>query len=185
MNKLEDFIMLLPEAVSKSDCAKTVDELENAVFNKVGCEGCTTDCDTLLLGREEAVSTNQIIMDAIWTSVQQYVKKHGVSREWKSWEGFTNIKWNKYVEGKSMDTHIDHIHDIFENVVGTPKGIPILSIVGVLNDEYTGGEFEMFDDTKIKLKTGDLLLFPSNFLYPHRVLPVTKGVRHSYVSWVY
>ena len=46
-------------------------------------------------------------------------------------------------------------------------------------------EFQLFDDTTINLKAGDLLLFPSNFLYPHRVLPVTKGVRHSYVSWAY
>jgi len=43
----------------------------------------------------------------------------------------------------------------------------------------------MFKDKKIKLKQGDLILFPSLFLYPHRVEPVFKGVRYSYVSWVY
>jgi predicted 2-oxoglutarate/Fe(II)-dependent dioxygenase YbiX len=43
----------------------------------------------------------------------------------------------------------------------------------------------MFEDTPIEFKTGDLIIFPSIFLYPHKVLPVTKGTRYSYISWVY
>ena len=43
----------------------------------------------------------------------------------------------------------------------------------------------MFKDKEIKLKTGDILIFPSNFMYPHRVEPVKKGIRFSFVSWVY
>ena len=43
----------------------------------------------------------------------------------------------------------------------------------------------MFEDKEIKLKTGDILIFPSNFMYPHRVEPVKKGTRFSFVSWVY
>lgn len=79
-----------------------------------------------------------------------------------------------------MSKHCDHIHDVFD---GERKGIPIISILGVLNDNYKGGEFIMFDDYNIKLKTGDLLLFPSVFLYPHKVEPVLEGERYSFVSW--
>jgi predicted 2-oxoglutarate/Fe(II)-dependent dioxygenase YbiX len=43
----------------------------------------------------------------------------------------------------------------------------------------------MFDNTEIKFKQGDLIIFPSIFLYPHRVEPVTKGVRYSFISWVF
>jgi predicted 2-oxoglutarate/Fe(II)-dependent dioxygenase YbiX len=68
---------------------------------------------------------------------------------------------------------------------GERKGIPILSCLGLLNDDYEGGEFIMFDDMKIDFKKGDLLIFPSNFLYPHKVQPVTKGTRYSYISWVW
>jgi predicted 2-oxoglutarate/Fe(II)-dependent dioxygenase YbiX len=81
-----------------------------------------------------------------------------------------------------MAKHCDHIHDMFD---GKMKGIPTLSIVGFLNDDYEGGEFIMFDDMEIKLKQGDVLIFPSNFLYPHKVNPVTKGIRDSFVSWVW
>tara|TARA_R110002094_G_C4832487_1_gene205553 strand:- start:489 stop:620 length:132 start_codon:yes stop_codon:yes gene_type:complete len=43
----------------------------------------------------------------------------------------------------------------------------------------------MFDDYEIKIEAGDLLLFPSVFLYPHKVEPVTKGERYSFVSWAW
>ncbi len=38
--------------------------------------------------------------------------------------------------------------------------------------------------SKPTLKTGDMIIFPSNFLYPHQVMPVTKGERYSIVSWL-
>ena len=44
----------------------------------------------------------------------------------------------------------------------------------------------MFDDEKeYKIKQGEIMIFPSVFLYPHRVAPVTKGVRDTFVSWVW
>jgi predicted 2-oxoglutarate/Fe(II)-dependent dioxygenase YbiX len=81
-----------------------------------------------------------------------------------------------------MAKHCDHIHDIFD---GEKKGIPILSCLGALNDNYKGGEFILFDNKQVELKAGELLIFPSNFMYPHEIKPVTKGTRYSYISWVY
>ena len=81
-----------------------------------------------------------------------------------------------------MSRHSDHIQSLF---TGEKRGIPILSVVGVLNDNYEGGEFIMFDDYEIKFKTGDLIIFPSVFLYPHKVKPVIKGIRYSFVSWCF
>ena len=79
-----------------------------------------------------------------------------------------------------MDSHWDNIRDIFD---GERKGVPIFTVAGVLNDDYSGGEFIMFDDYKIEIKQGDVIIFPSTFLYPHRVSPVIEGIRYSYVSW--
>ena len=186
MSNLEDFVMVLSDVVREKDCKETIEELERVVFNQVGCEQCTTDCQTMRMGRDDKIPQTELIMNSLWSGIERYVTKHGMSRQFKTWEGFTNIKWNKYTEDKSMDTHIDHnIFEMFDTVMGPNRGIPILSIVGLLNDDFEGGEFQLFEDTTISLKAGDLLIFPSNFLYPHRVLPVTKGTRHSYVSWVY
>jgi predicted 2-oxoglutarate/Fe(II)-dependent dioxygenase YbiX len=64
-----------------------------------------------------------------------------------------------------------------------------LSIILLLNDDYEGGEliFKSVDLQKdlhiIDVKKNRAVLFPSNFMYPHTVKPVTKGTRYSIVSW--
>lgn len=59
-----------------------------------------------------------------------------------------------------------------------------LSAIIALNDEYEGGELEFFDGAyKIYLKKGSAIFFPSSFQYPHRVCPITSGVRYSVVTW--
>ena len=51
-------------------------------------------------------------------------------------------------------------------------------VSGSALEEVTGD-----DCMTLKLKKGDFLLFPSVFLYPHLVKPVTKGTRYTFVSW--
>ena len=80
-----------------------------------------------------------------------------------------------------MRKHYDHIRSLFD---GERKGIPVLSILGVLNDDYEGGEF-LVNDRDFNLKQGDIILFPSCFMYPHEVKEVTKGTRYSFISWAF
>ena len=94
---------------------------------------------------------------------------------------FSPIRFNKYEIGNTMRIHYDNIHSIFD---GKRKGIPIISIVGNLNEDYEGAEF-MLRDKEIKLKTGDILLFPSGIVYPHTVKETKKGIRYSFVSWAF
>ena len=35
-----------------------------------------------------------------------------------------------------------------------------------------------------KTHPGRLVMWPSNFMYPHSVSPVTKGTRYAIVSWL-
>lgn len=92
------------------------------------------------------------------------------------------VRFNRYRPNTLMKTHHDHIHSLFD---GERKGIPVLSIVGLLNDDYEGGEFVFFQDYKITLSKGDILIFPSIFIFPHRVEKVLKGTRYSFVSWAW
>ncbi len=53
-----------------------------------------------------------------------------------------------------------------------------------LNDNYEGGEWSFFDGQFItKPPKGSAILFPSNFLYPHEIKPITSGTRYSIVTW--
>lgn len=129
------------------------------------------------------IQTNntKLVTKKIWHIILKYIVD--LKFPWfTSWEGYTEIRWNIYDQKQTMQSHCDHIHTMFD---GQRKGIPTLSVLGVLNNNYTGGELEMFEDTIYPLKEGDVVIFPSLFLYPHKVLPVKKGKRYSYVSWVW
>jgi hypothetical protein len=122
--------------------------------------------------------------DRIWDAINQYitVDLKGFESWFNGWNGYTQARFNKYVVGTTMKKHCDHIHTVFD---GERKGIPVLSIVGALNEDYEGGDFIMWETEKIKLPQGSIMIFPSNFMYPHKVTPVTSGTRYSYVSWTY
>ena len=68
-----------------------------------------------------------------------------------------------------------------------------LSFTLMLNDDYEGGEFEVgrysygkheltCETTSCDNETGTLIVFPSTL--PHRVKPVSKGIRKSLVGWI-
>lgn len=99
--------------------------------------------------------------------------------------GISDVRYNKYDTGTQMLRHHDHIRSLFD---GMRKGIPVLTVVAGMNpsSEYTGGEF-VFDnfDTEIKLEMGEIMVFPSVFLYEHHVNEVTSGKRFASVSWAF
>ena len=119
---------------------------------------------------------NKIVDD----TANQYVKD--LNMPWFSeYQGYSHVRFNKYEESKEMALHCDHIHSMFD---GERKGVPILSVLGLLNDDFEGGEFFMIDKQR-EFSKGDILIFPSNFIYPHVVKPVTKGIRYSFISWIW
>jgi predicted 2-oxoglutarate/Fe(II)-dependent dioxygenase YbiX len=85
----------------------------------------------------------------------------------------------KYSVGGKYEIHTDH----FTN---SPRH---LSVIINLNDDYEGGDL-IFTDQKLKeikrfkLNTGSAVFFPSNFMYPHSIQPITKGTRYSIVAWL-
>tara|TARA_R110000737_G_scaffold61939_1_gene89317 strand:+ start:422 stop:1048 length:627 start_codon:yes stop_codon:yes gene_type:complete len=56
-----------------------------------------------------------------------------------------------------------------------------ISMSLILNDDYEGGELEIFGQPKDYYGQGSIIFFPSWML--HRVTPVTKGIRYSLVMW--
>tara|TARA_R110002020_G_scaffold9522_2_gene37322 strand:+ start:5745 stop:6299 length:555 start_codon:yes stop_codon:yes gene_type:complete len=74
------------------------------------------------------------------------------------------------------DWHTDHNTDY------APRTYTI--ILG-LNDDYRGGELKIINDNvNIKLKKNQAVMFPSNFLFPHKVEPVLLKTRKVLVIWI-
>ena len=55
------------------------------------------------------------------------------------------------------------------------------------NDDYEGGEVSFIDKKgeflRIKPRQNRIVIFPSNFMFHHAVLPVQKGLRWTLVMW--
>ena len=137
---------------------------------------------------ESTPEQNQQLYPYIGESLKQYeehIKSNNSFDEFVSNCGLhiaCPVRFNRYNTNTLMKSHHDHIHSLFD---GERKGIPTLSIVGLLNDNYEGGNFRFFKDYEIELQRGDILIFPSIFIFPHRVDKVTKGTRYSFVSWAF
>ena len=95
---------------------------------------------------------------------------------------FSNIVFNRYSQGHMLDQHQDHINALFD---GKEKGIPILSMIINLNTDYEGGELFFWNDHTIQPGIGDIIIFPSLFLYPHGIKEIKSGKRYSGVSWAW
>ena len=85
----------------------------------------------------------------------------------------------KYENSGFYKPHTDHCS-------GSPR---TLSVVLFLNNDYEGGElvFKSLDYQKdiltVDVKPNRGIIFPSNFMFPHTVKPVSKGTRYAVVSW--
>jgi predicted 2-oxoglutarate/Fe(II)-dependent dioxygenase YbiX len=142
------------------------------------------ECEVAEPTEEQCQMMNNYMFRAI-KEYNEYLEQHCVYNDFIGTSGVSRVgivRFNRYNVHSTMKCHNDHIHTLFD---GSRKGIPILSIVVLLNENYEGGEFVFFKDYEIKLKTGDILIFPSNFLFPHRVCKVTKGTRFSAVTWAW
>jgi len=89
-----------------------------------------------------------------------------------------NIDLLKYNLHDKYGYHWDHFLDI-------PRTI---SCILILNNDYEGGnlcfkEPQGQNEFSIENKVARLIMWPSNFLYPHCVKPITKGTRYSVVAW--
>jgi predicted 2-oxoglutarate/Fe(II)-dependent dioxygenase YbiX len=187
MNKLENYIKIY-SALDKEFCNKIRNEVETVKWDQHLFYNSKGEYVNRSGNKELDVSWDEIpskpeLTQKVWNTIYKYVLEDFKNSYFAGWKGFTNIRFNRYHVDKLMALHCDHIHSMFD---GERKGIPILSVLGLLNDDFKGGEFLMFDnEVKIELKQGDIIIFPSIFLYPHRVAPVTEGIRDSFVSWVF
>ena len=93
---------------------------------------------------------------------------------------FCSIRFNRYGPGQIMRQHHDHIHSLFD---GKIKGIPVLTFILNFNDDYEGADLFFWEDTVVPLGKGDIIMFPSNWLFPHGVTEATKGIRYSGSVW--
>ncbi len=152
-------------------------------------EGCIT------VEKNKLIKNKNIRDVKIW-----YPNNTNSSMTETHWTGFlinmftTNL--NNYAESMNHSFRINDIqilkytvggHYKFHTDMG-PSNPRSVSLIYFVNSDYEGGDL-CFKDIKnneeliVKKKKNRLVIWPSNFMYPHSVKPVIKGTRYSVVSW--
>jgi hypothetical protein len=95
-----------------------------------------------------------------------------------SFKNIIDIEILKYENTGFYTWHVDHFATI-------PR---TMSCILLLNNDYEGGNLcfrnpDGSGEWEVEVKPNRMIIWPSNFLFPHTVKPVTKGKRYSVVAW--
>lgn len=190
MSKLESYVRIYDNILSD----ETLD-----VFLKI-CDGDHFDYDNakILASEGETFDSNirnvqskplsnlyaKSMTTSHWASLLLYRFTNGISNYVKDLKmgdfgcRINDIQVLKYIPGGHYKFHVDDCNTVRRT----------LSLIYFVNDNYEGGDlvFKLIgteEILKIDRKKNRLVIWPSNFMYPHSVTPVLKGTRYSVVSW--
>jgi predicted 2-oxoglutarate/Fe(II)-dependent dioxygenase YbiX len=183
MNNIEDYIVVIPNILSQDLCKDILNEYQNCqdwvnAVVEIGENLNARKCKIIGLSHNHIIQKNSNIRlgidkklcDGAYKSILEYNKKfpHCMIQQDSGYDLL------KYESGGFYITHTDS----FKHV---PRAV---SCSFLLNDNFEGGEFAFFNrKLKYKIPVGSALMFPSNFMYPHEIMPITSGTRYSIVTW--
>ena len=135
--------------------------------------------------------TDQWVYDTIWPFMQEANQKAGWGYHIKAAESMQITRYRKggfyYFHQDGNGDHLSAYHNPQNAFMH--GHVRKLSMTTLLSDSYEGGEFQFATYGKEECnistpefsKVGSIVVFPSSM--EHRVAPVTKGIRHSLVTW--
>jgi len=189
LTSLSNEIFLVNDVLEPEVCQQVIEVTEihqpgtagillNTVNNQV------RSSDLLELGGSDPLlrSTNELIFSKIVIVQRLLYQAYGIKFPYAE-----PCSVLRYREGQFYKRHVDNIllSSRFQEV---EQGIPTrdISVVGYLNDGFEGGE-TYFDrqDVKVTPKAGAVLVFPAYFTHPHESLPVIKGQKYAFTSWLF
>ena len=183
-SKLESFIKIYENIIPEDLCDSIINEYENDsdwVDSMIGTENVdkkVRNCKVVSISGQNSISKNQLIRKELDDKVFEIISKIIVDlRDEFNMIGIANDTGYDLLKYEKGGFYIQHV----DSYTQEPREV---SCSLILNDDYEGGEFAFFDrEITYSLKKGSIITFPSNFLYPHEILPVTKGIRYSIVTW--
>lgn len=183
MKSLQEYIVVIQNIIPDELCDAVLAEYQNCNdwINAVTGSGenlKVRNCMTIGLSFSSVIEKNFEVRQSIDKELFLYATKaiHEYRNKFSDCKIERDYGYDllKYSEGEFYIQHTD-------SFLGRPSAV---SCSFALNDEYVGGEFAFFDRELVyKLKKGSCIMFPSNFMYPHEIMPVTSGQRYSIVTW--
>ncbi len=193
INTLDDFIMVV-DGMIPQDC---IDDLlkeyktSSAWMDYApGKSGGDTPATSILLTHPTVVKDSPVRQELmnrlgkyIFEGFDQYHKKYSKRDEGRNIldiSELVGLRLLKYKKGQSIFKHVDKYTNPDTNV----SIWPVVTFTLSINSNFSGGELELLDGRCVyEAKAGQCVFFPANFLFPHEVKTVTRGIRYAIVGW--
>jgi hypothetical protein len=183
MKNINDYIVIFEDMLTHNLCDAILKEYAVTdewidTGTKGGIRKDIRSATTILMSTDPVISLNESVrrkLDKyVFASAGAAIRRYNERFPMCNIEQDSGYELLRYQTGQFYTIHVDSFKEV-------PRAV---SCSFTLNDEYEGGEFSFFNgEIKVKAPKGSALMFPSNFMYPHEILPVTNGTRYSIVTW--
>jgi predicted 2-oxoglutarate/Fe(II)-dependent dioxygenase YbiX len=184
-NTLEQYIHVFEDIFPHDLCNEILNEYENSnewqhsLVGNGSAEKGIRNCNSIFISSSDTISKNQEKREEIDNKIHKYIAKaveqyHELHKEFLI-DIDTGYDLLRYQEGEFYIEHTDSFKEQQRSVSCSIQ----------LNDDYEGGNFAFFNrQMQIRSGKGSTIMFPSNFMFPHEIMPVTKGTRYSIITWL-
>jgi predicted 2-oxoglutarate/Fe(II)-dependent dioxygenase YbiX len=185
MNELKDYILILEDIIPHTLCNDILNEYINSSEWQAAVVGFNRkinkeirNCSSLEMSSNIIIEKNKNVRksldDKVFECAKEAIKEYNKKFNQAMISKDSGYDLLKYEKGGFYTQHIDSFSEISRTI----------SCSFILNNDFKGGEFSFFNNKLVyPLKKGAAIMFPSNFLYPHSVLPVIQGTRYSIITW--
>ena len=188
-SKLEDYIHVFEDILSDEVCDQIIDTFGHDELMEPALVRDDADNNSDNVGKRRSCSLCKISVpndlipehkrmyldNEIFSGINKVIAKYKEIHPDIECDIDTGYELLRYKEGQYYIQHTDSYKEEQRT----------LSCSFALNDDFEGGEFALFDrEIQLKPKKGSVLVFPSNFMYPHEICPVTKNTRYSIITWL-
>lgn len=187
--EIKNFIKIYDEALPWNVLSNLIRYLINLKFQSAtvgtGLHTYETNFDVRRTFSYPLTNVNDSMACAHWYNLlyfyfKSYINKYSSDNKILdfNWASINSIEILKYENTGFYTWHVDHFASI-------PRTI---SCILLLNNDYEGGNLcfrnpDGSGEWEVEVKPNRMIVWPSNFLYPHTVKSVTKGTRYSVVAW--
>jgi len=188
-SKLEDYIHIFEDVLSDEICDQIINTFGHDDLMEPARIAYDTETSPDHIGKNRSCSLCKISVpndsipehkrvyldNEIFAGINKVIAKYKEIHPDTHCDIDTGYELLRYKEGQYYIQHTDSYKEEQRT----------LSCSFALNDDFEGGEFALFDrEIQLKPKKGSVLVFPSNFMYPHEICPVTKNTRYSIITWL-
>lgn len=180
------YFVYTTDCLTKSECDEIIEHSENNHNFEESKVGNSVEDYSIRKSKTFKISNEnhiELLLDRLNDCFLKYCEDHLEDLYWSAVQrstidGYTfePLQYTKYDIGNYYNWHVDQGSD-------TRTICRLLSFVLYLNDDFEGGCTE-FAFEKYKPNAGQVLIFPSNFLFPHCGTKVHSGTKKIITTWI-